>query len=88
MAQYLMVAHQTAGSPAMVSKARQLAVEDPNAEFVLLVPATPIPHLLTWVEGESREVAHPDVGRRRVTRGGAALRRSRQKADGRDGNSR
>jgi len=78
MAQYLMVAHQTAGSPELVSKARQLAVEDPNAQFVLLVPATPIPHLLTWVEGESREVAQrsAEAARRRMEEMGIVVSRT------------
>jgi hypothetical protein len=57
MARYLVVAHQTAGSPELLSKLRELATGQPKAEFVILVPATPIPHLLAWVEGESLKVA-------------------------------
>jgi hypothetical protein len=58
MARYLVVAHQTAASPELIERARALAAEHPGAEFVLLVPATPVAHLLhTWEEGEVREVA-------------------------------
>jgi LmbE family N-acetylglucosaminyl deacetylase len=57
MARHLIVAHQTAGSPELVARVRQLAEGDPEAEFVLLVPATPTSHLLSWEEGESRQLA-------------------------------
>ena len=58
MARYLIVAHQTAGSPELLERARTLAAEDPAAEFTLLVPATPTSHLLhTWEEGEARQLA-------------------------------
>jgi hypothetical protein len=57
MARHLIVAYQTAGSPELVDRVRQLAERDPEAEFVLLVPATPTSHLLTWEEGEARQLA-------------------------------
>ncbi|MBI2914095.1 MAG: hypothetical protein HYY03_09265 [Chloroflexi bacterium] len=57
MARYLVVAHQTAGSPELSKQVEALAASDPGAEFVLLVPTTPVQHLLTWVEGEARAVA-------------------------------
>lgn len=57
MAQYLILAHQTAASPELVERVRAVAISDPAAQFVLLVPATPVKHLFTWVDGESREVA-------------------------------
>ena len=78
MAQYLVVAHQTAGSPELVSKVRQLAVEDPSAGFVLLVPATPVSHLLTWVEGEAREVAQrsAEAARKRMEEAGVFVSRT------------
>jgi hypothetical protein len=58
MARYLVVAHQTAASPELIARALELAAEHPGAEFVLLVPATPVAHLLhTWEEDEVREVA-------------------------------
>ena len=57
MARYLLVAHQTAESEELLAGARALAREDPDAEFVLLVPATPVGNLLVWEEGETMEVA-------------------------------
>src|SRR5438093_8009321 len=61
MARYLIVAHQTAASEELIERVRFLASEDPSSEFVLLVPATPIEHLLTWSEGESRALASRDA---------------------------
>jgi hypothetical protein len=69
MARHLIVAHQTAASPELVDRVRQLAERDPQAEFVLLVPATPTSHLLTWEEGEARQLAG-----RRAREASAALR--------------
>jgi hypothetical protein len=58
MARYLIVAHQTAGSPELLERVRTLAGADPGAEFTLLVPATPTGHLLhNWEEGEARQLA-------------------------------
>ena len=57
MARYLLVAHQTADRQELVDAARELAVADPQARFTLLVPATPVGDLLTWEEGETKEVA-------------------------------
>ena len=57
MARYLVVAHQTAESPEIIEKVQALAREDDAAEFAILVPATPVQHLLTWVEGEADAVA-------------------------------
>ncbi len=57
MARYLLVAHQTAESEELLEGARALAREDPDAEFVLLVPATPVGNLLVWEEGEAADVA-------------------------------
>jgi hypothetical protein len=53
MAQYLLVAHQTADSQELRSRVVTLLQEDPAAQFVLLVPATPIA-LLQSVGGEAR----------------------------------
>jgi hypothetical protein len=72
MARYLLVAHQTAHSDELLDGARALAREDPAAEFVLLVPATPVSRLLVWEEGTTVEVA----GRR------AASARARMEANG------
>ena len=58
MARYLIVAHQTAGSPEPLERVKALAAADPAAEFTLLVPATPTGHLLhNWEEGEARQLA-------------------------------
>jgi hypothetical protein len=57
MATYLLVAHQTAESPELRKAARDLTGEDPDAQFVLLVPATPVASLLVWEEGETLDVA-------------------------------
>ncbi|MDP9238020.1 MAG: dienelactone hydrolase family protein [Chloroflexota bacterium] len=60
MARYLVVAHQTATSQALVEAVRSHALDEPDAEFVLLVPATHVEHLLTWTEEESHEIARRD----------------------------
>jgi hypothetical protein len=40
-----------------VTRLNQLQKRDRDAELVLLVPATPTGHLLTWVEGEGETIA-------------------------------
>ena len=57
MSNYLVVAHQTATSPELLRRASEIADRDSGALFTLLVPATPVVHLLTWEEGETQEVA-------------------------------
>ena len=66
MGSYLLVAHQTAESEELLSAARELHREDPTARFVILVPATPVAHMLAWEEGETREVARRECRGRRV----------------------
>ena len=46
MAPYLVVAHQTVTSPELLKAVRGVREQDAEAEFVLLVPATPVRHLL------------------------------------------
>jgi hypothetical protein len=46
MARYLVVAHQTVTSPELLKQIRILREQEKDAEFVLLVPATPVRHLL------------------------------------------
>ncbi len=70
MARHLIVAHQTAASRELIERVRELTGRDPDAEFVLLVPATPTSHLLTWEEGEARQRAA-----RRAREASEALRR-------------
>jgi len=46
MARYLVVAHETVTSPELLKAVRGIRKQDVAAEFVLLVPATPVRHLL------------------------------------------
>ena len=46
MARYLVVAHQTVTSPELLKVVRGIRDQEAEAEFVLLVPATPVRHLL------------------------------------------
>ncbi|MER3603416.1 MAG: hypothetical protein C4298_06420 [Thermus sp.] len=57
---YLVVAHRTAKSPALAEKLKEILNQDPEARFVLLVPATPPPG---WVydESEVRERAEKEA---------------------------
>lgn len=57
MPTYLIIAHQTATSEELEKTVVELAERDDHAEFWLVVPATPVEHLLTWTEGESQAVA-------------------------------
>lgn len=57
MARYLLVAHQTAGSPELARETLQISSEDSDAAFVILIPATPVVHGLVWEEGETKRVA-------------------------------
>ncbi len=57
MTHYLVVAHQTATSAELLQCVVELAAFDPATVFTVLVPATPLVHLLTWEEGETNEIA-------------------------------
>jgi len=57
MGKYLLVAHQTAESRELLEAVRELSARDSRARFTLLVPATPVGDLLTWEEGEAKELA-------------------------------
>ena len=46
MARYLVVAHETVTNPELLKQVRAVKEQDGEAEFVLLVPATPVRHLL------------------------------------------
>ena len=50
---YLVAAHQTATSDALLRKMLEIERADPGATFTLVVPATPVERGLTWTEGES-----------------------------------
>jgi hypothetical protein len=72
MARHLVVAHQTSTSPELITKLREIVERDQAAEFVLLVPATPVSQLLMWEEGESIAIAHhrAEESRRRLEQAG------------------
>jgi hypothetical protein len=72
MARYLLVAHETAQSEELHRAAADLAREDPAAEFVLIVPATPVVNLLVWERGETHDVAmrHAEAARERLESSG------------------
>jgi bacterioferritin len=57
MPRYLVLANQTAASPELTSAVREMVEKDPNTDFVLLVPATPVEDLLDWQEGDSETIA-------------------------------
>lgn len=56
MARYLVVAHETVTSPALLKQVRAIQEQDGEAEFVLLVPATPVRHLL-FRRGDEHDAA-------------------------------
>ena len=46
MTRYLVVAHETVTNPELLKQVRAVREREGEAEFVLLVPATPVRHLL------------------------------------------
>ncbi len=46
MTRYLVVAHETVTNPELLDQVGAVREQDAEAEFVLLVPATPVRHLL------------------------------------------
>lgn len=46
MARYLVIAHETVTNPVLSERLQEIQEQDPGAEFTLLVPATPVRHLL------------------------------------------
>jgi hypothetical protein len=63
MGRYLVVAHQTVTNPHLLRKVRELREQEEGAEFVLLVPATPVRHLL-FRRGDEHEA---EATARRIT---------------------
>jgi len=57
MSRYLILANQTAASPELTSAIRDILEKDPDTDFVLLVPATPVEDLLDWQDGDSETIA-------------------------------
>src|SRR5437879_2393705 len=74
---YLIVAHQTAHRPELLERLQQIAASDSGAEFTLLVPATPVDHLLLLEPGEQE-----DIARRHAEAGRAMLEGARLKVSG------
>jgi hypothetical protein len=56
MPSYLIVANQTLSSPTLMVEVRERA-QAADVRFHVVVPATPIPHALTWDEAEARAAA-------------------------------
>ncbi len=79
MARYLIVAHQTSASEELIAELRAVCAADGQAEFTLLVPATPASDLLTWEEGETREIAyrHAQESRARLEQAGIQVKEAR-----------
>ncbi len=73
MPTYLLVAHQTADSEELVEAVAEIAGREADAEFTLLVPATPVEHLATWTEGENQAVAREAAERARKSLEGAGV---------------
>jgi hypothetical protein len=57
VARYLVVAHETSTNPKLTEELENIAKDDAEAEFVLLVPATPVKHLLMWRDDPAEEKA-------------------------------
>jgi hypothetical protein len=66
MARWLVVAHQTGDSPALVATVRELSKADPRAEFVVLTPRRPITMTMV-LGGESRSSTQIAIWRARRT---------------------
>ena len=57
MPRYLVLANQTASSPELTRAVQEIVKKDSDAEFVLLVPATPVEDLLDWQDGDNETIA-------------------------------
>lgn len=75
MSRYLVVANQTVTNPHLVHELRAVTREDPEAQFVLLVPATPVRHLLFRRESDKHaaNVARRNAEEARSLLGSAGL---------------
>jgi predicted nuclease with TOPRIM domain len=76
VSRYLFVGGETAANPEVVQKAQELAANDKEAQFALLVPATQVRLLLGRHEGENVEVAKrmAEDARRKFAECGIELR--------------
>ena len=77
MARYLVVAHQTVTSSELLKQVRVLREQEKDAEFVLLVPATPVRHLL-FRRGDEQDAEA--TARKRAERGRALFAKKGGKA--------
>ena len=57
MTRYLILANQTAASPELTAVIKEIVANNAEAEFALLVPATPVEDLLDWQEGDAETIA-------------------------------
>ncbi|MFP5348014.1 MAG: hypothetical protein ACLGIA_13430 [Actinomycetes bacterium] len=82
MSRYLVVAHETATSPRLIGEVKRIAAEDKGAQFVLVVPATPVRHLILRrshdedagaVAGKRAQEAAAAFGRMGVTLAGTSV---------------
>ncbi len=73
MSRYLVVANQTTTSPRLVQELRDVARSDPGAEFVLVVPATPVRDLFFRRSPDEKAEA---VARKHAQKGRAHLERA------------
>jgi hypothetical protein len=69
MSHYLLVANRTTGSAELEALVGALEAQDRQAQFSLLVPATPVHHRFVWDEDETLQVA-----RKRAHEWAAAMR--------------
>lgn len=80
MARYLAVAHQTAESEEFVEAIHRAVADDADARVVLVVPATPIKHLLdayTEVQGEKITEAKAVAARSQLEAAGVPVEEAR-----------
>ena len=78
MPRYLVLANQTASSPELISAVRQMVEKEADAEFVLLVPATPVEDLLDWQDGDNETIAKrtAQAAKEQLERAGAKVVRT------------
>jgi hypothetical protein len=81
MSRYLIVAHETATNPDLIEEVKALAAKDPAAQFVLLVPATAIRHLLRRTTESDAEI----VARKRAKEAKQAFAKAGLKVETRIG---
>ena len=60
MSRYLIVANETATNPELIDKVKAMAANERAAQFVLLVPATPVKQLLRRITGSDAEAVARD----------------------------